>query len=157
MTKTCLIWCALTLILGIFLGSSCHEPASITNVKLDTISKVQIVERPVFISDTIKVKSIQLKYKDYFYTDTINIPCNDTNFIAQADSIITPTNDTINMAFNYADRRGFFSLLYKPRPDSIIIRQIKTEISKVVSKTEYSWIVSALIAGIAIGVIGTAK
>lgn len=150
MSRTCLAWCALTLILGIFLGSSCHEPAPVSMFNNDTTTQVQIVERPVFISDTIKVKSVQLKYKDYFYTDTVNIPCNDTNFIAQADSIITPTSDTINMAFNYANRKGFFSLVYKPSPDSIKIETIKIPIEQ---PTNYGFLVGTFGIGLFLGIL----
>ena len=154
MSRTCLAWCALTLILGIFLGSSCHEPASVTMFNNDTTTQVRIVERPVYISDTIKVKSVQLKYKDYFYTDTVNIPCNDTNFIAQADSIITPTSDTINMAFNYANRKGFFSLVYRPRPDSI---QVQTITVPVEAKQNYGFLVGTFGLGLVLGVVAGAK
>jgi hypothetical protein len=120
----------------------------------DTTTQVQIVERPVYISDTIRVKSIQLKYKDYFYTDTVNIPCNDTNFIAQADSIITPTSDTINMAFNYANRKGFFSLVYRPRPDSI---QVQTITVPVEAKQNYGFLVGTFGLGLVLGVVAGAK
>jgi hypothetical protein len=120
----------------------------------DTTNQVQIVERPVYISDTIKVKSVQLKYKDYFYTDTVNIPCNDTNFIAQADSIITPTSDTINMAFNYANRKGFFSLVYRPRPDSI---QVQTITVPVEAKQNYGFLVGTFGLGLVLGVVAGAK
>ena len=154
MSRACLAWCALTLILGIFLGSSCHESASVTMFNNDTTTQVQIVERPVYISDTIRVKSIQLKYKDYFYTDTVNIPCNDTNFIAQADSIITPTSDTINMAFNYANRKGFFSLVYRPRPDSI---QVQTITVPVEAKQNYGFLVGTFGLGLVLGVVAGAK
>ena len=150
MSRACLAWCAFTLILGIILGSSCNEPASVTMFNNDTTTHVQIVERPVYISDTIKVKSVQLKYKDYFYTDTVNIPCNDTNFIAQADSIITPTSDTINMAFNYANRKGFFSLVYKPRPDSIKIQTIEVPIEQ---PTNYGFLAGAFGFGLFLGLL----
>ena len=150
MSRACLAWCALTLILGIFLGSSCHEPAPVTMFNNDTTTQVRIVERPVYISDTIKVKSVQLKYKDYFFTDTVNIPCNDTNFIAQADSIITPTSDTINMAFNYANRKGFFSLVYRPRPDSIKIETIKIPIEQ---PTNYGFLAGTFGFGLFLGLL----
>lgn len=154
MSRTCLAWCAFTLILGIILGSSCNEPTPVTMFNNDTTTQVQIVERPVYISDTIKVKSVQLKYKDYFYTDTVNIPCNDTNFIAQADSIITPTSDTINMAFNYANRKGFFSLVYRPRPDSI---QVQTITIPVEAKQNYGFLVGTFGLGLVLGVVAGAK
>lgn len=150
MSRACLMWCGLTLILGIVLGSSCHEPEPITIFKADTSTKVHIVERPVFISDTIKVKSVQLKYKDYFNTDTVNIPCNDTSFIAQADSVITSTNDTINMAFNYANRKGFFSLVYKPRPDSIKVETIEIPIEK---QSNYGFIIGTFGVGLFLGLL----
>jgi hypothetical protein len=142
----CFMWSSLMLLIGLSYGYSCNK----LNIQTDTSIVTKLVERPVFIKDTLRVKSIQLKYKDYFHTDTVNIPCNDTSFIAQADSVITPTNDTINMAFNYTNRRGYFSLVYKPRPDSI---QIKTITLPVEERQNYGYLVGTFGLGLVLGIM----
>jgi len=147
----CFMWALLMLLIGLSYGHSCNKGSG---GKSDTSFVTKLVERPVYIKDTIKVKSIQLKYKDYFHTDTVDIPCNDTNFIAQADSVITSTNDTINMAFNYTNRRGYFSLVYRPRPDSI---QVKTITVPVEEKQNYGYLVGTFGLGLVLGVLGGVK
>jgi len=147
----CFMWALLMLLIGLSFGHSCNKATAIKN---DTSIVTRVVERPVYIKDTIKVKSVQLKYKDYFHTDTVDIPCNDTNFIAQADSVITSTNDTINMAFNYTNRRGYFSLVYRPRPDSI---QVKTITVPVEEKQNYGFLVGTFGLGLVLGVLGGVK
>lgn len=126
----------------------CNRP-NIRKGKADTIT--QIVARPVTIRDTIRVKSVMIKYKDtaYFIERPINIPCNDTAFIAQSDSVITGTKDTVNMAFTYYNGLGHFSLVFRPRPDSI-----KTITVPVIhERTPWEWLAPAFILGIAIGVM----
>ena len=147
----CFMWALLMLLIGLSFGHSCNKGYG---GKSDTSVVTKLVERPVYIKDTIKVKSIQLKYKDYFHTDTVDIPCNDTNFIAQADSVITSTNDTINMAFNYTNRRGYFSLVYRPRPDSI---QVKTITVPVEEKQNYGYLVGTFGLGLVLGVLAGVK
>ena len=147
----CFMWALLMLLIGLSYGHSCNKGSA---GKSDTSVVTKLVERPVYIKDTIKVKSVQLKYKDYFHTDTVDIPCNDTNFIAQADSVITSTNDTINMAFNYTNRRGYFSLVYRPRPDSI---QVKTITLPVEEKQNYGYLVGTFGLGLVLGVLGGVK
>jgi len=147
----CFMWALLMLLIGLSFGHSCNKGSGGKN---DTSVVTKLVERPVYIKDTIKVKSVQLKYKDYFHTDTVDIPCNDTNFIAQADSVITSTNDTINMAFNYTNRRGYFSLVYRPRPDSI---QVKTITVPVEEKQNYGYLCGAFGLGLVLGVLGGAR
>jgi hypothetical protein len=147
----CFMWALLMLLIGLSYGHSCNKGSG---GKSDTSVITKLVERPVYIKDTIKVKSVQLKYKDYFHTDTVDIPCNDTNFIAQADSVITSTNDTINMAFNYINRRGYFSLVYRPRPDSI---QVKTITVPVEEKQNYGYLVGTFGLGLVLGVLGGVK
>lgn len=123
-------------------------------LKADTVNMIQIVPREVFITDTIRVKSVAWKTKDSLIFVESEIPCNDTSFIAQSDSIIVPTGDTINLAFNYMNRKGSFSLVYKPRPDSIVFR----EIIKPVKSEEpfpYGHILGAIGLGILLGAYTT--
>lgn len=117
----------------------------------DTVTKVQVIERPVTIRDSVHTKSVTIKTKDtiYFLEKPIEIPCGDTAFIAQSDSVITATQDTINMAFAYANRKGHFSLVYRPRPDSIKVVTLPTQ---VVTENNWSWVVGALGIGLGLGV-----
>lgn len=117
----------------------------------DTITTVQLIERPVTIRDSVHTKSVTIKTKDtiYFLDKPVVIPCGDTSFIAQSDSVITATRDTINMAFAYANRKGHFSLVYRPRPDSIKVITLPTQIEK---QTEWGWVVGALGIGLGLGV-----
>ena len=117
----------------------------------DTVTKVQLIERPVTIRDSVHTKSVTIKTKDtiYFLDKPVVIPCGDTSFIAQSDSVITATRDTINMAFAYANRKGHFSLVYRPRPDSIKVITLPTE---VVTENNWGWVVGALGVGLGLGV-----
>jgi hypothetical protein len=117
----------------------------------DTITQVQLIERPVTIRDSVHTKSVTIKTKDtiYFLDKPVVIPCGDTAFVAQSDSVITATRDTINMAFAYANRKGHFSLVYRPRPDSIKVITLPTE---VVTENNWSWVVGALGIGLGLGV-----
>ena len=117
-------------------------------IKIDTLHSVQIMERPVFITDTIKVKSVSWKTKDSVIFISEEIPCNDTAFVAQADSVIVPTGDTLNLAFNYQDRRGSFSLVFKPRPDTIMTREILKPI-----ETEAPFPFAAIFGALGLGTI----
>ena len=138
----------LILLFGIHIGSGCNKPNYVKG-KTDTV--VNIVARPVTVRDTIKTKSVMIKYKDttYFIDRPIEIPCKDTAFVAQADSVITNTQDTVNMAFNYRNGLGYFSLVFKPRPDSI--KTINIPIEKQV--TDYTWLPATLGLGIITGII----
>jgi len=117
----------------------------------DTITTVQLIERPVTIRDSVHTKSVTIKTKDtiYFLDKPVVIPCGDTAFVAQSDSVITATRDTINMAFAYANRKGHFSLVYRPRPDSIKVITLPTQ---VVTENNWSWVVGALGLGLGFGV-----
>jgi hypothetical protein len=117
----------------------------------DTITQVQLIERPVTIRDSVHTKSVTIKTKDtiYFLDKPVVIPCGDTAFVAQSDSVITATRDTINMAFAYANRKGHFSLVYRPRPDSIKVITLPTQ---VVTENNWSWVVGALGVGLGLGV-----
>jgi hypothetical protein len=119
----------------------------------DTIKTVQIIQRPVYISDTIKVKSVTWKTKDTIIFVDHEIPCNDTAFVAQSDSIVVPTGDTLNLAFNYANRKGNFSVVYKPRPDSVITNTVFMPI-KSDEPYPYGAIIGTFGIGILVGVIG---
>lgn len=117
----------------------------------DTITTVQLIERPVTIRDSVHTKSVTIKTKDtiYFLDKPVIIPCGDTAFIAQSDSVITATRDTINMAFAYANRKGHFSLVYRPRPDSIKVITLPTEVK---TENNWGWVVGALGVGLGLGV-----
>jgi hypothetical protein len=117
----------------------------------DTITTVQLIERPVTIRDSVHTKSVTIKTKDtiYFLDKPVIIPCGDTSFIAQSDSVITATRDTINMAFAYANRKGHFSLVYRPRPDSIKVITLPTEVR---TERNWGWVVGALGVGLGLGV-----
>jgi hypothetical protein len=117
----------------------------------DTITRVEVLERPVTIRDSVHTKSVTIKTKDtiYFLDKPVVIPCGDTAFVAQSDSVITATQDTINMAFAYANRKGHFSLVYRPRPDSIKVVTLPTE---VVTENNWGWVVGALGIGLGLGV-----
>lgn len=117
----------------------------------DTVTKVTIIERPVTIRDSVHTKSVLVKTHDttYFIDKPVSIPCGDTSFVAQSDSVITATKDTINMAFAYANRKGYFSLVFKPRPDSIITVQLP--VVKTETKTEWAWLLGLFGLGLGIG------
>lgn len=121
----------------------------------DTVKIVQVIERPVTIRDSVHTKSVLIKHHDttYFVDKPVEIPCGDTSFVAQSDSVITNTQDTINMAFAYANRKGYFSLVFKPRPDSIITVQLP--IVKTETKTEWAWLLGLFGLGIGIGSYAT--
>jgi hypothetical protein len=94
---------------------------------------------------------VTIKAKDtiYFLDKPVIIPCGDTAFVAQSDSVITATRDTINMAFAYANRKGHFSLVYRPRPDSIKVITLPTEVK---TENNWGWVVGALGVGLGLGV-----
>ena len=117
----------------------------------DTITTVQLIERPVTIRDSVHTKSVTIKTKDtiYFLDKPVVIPCGDTAFVAQSDSVIIATRDTINMAFAYANRKGHFSLVYRPRPDSIKVITLPTEVR---TENNWGWVVGALGIGLGLGV-----
>jgi len=145
---------ACVLALGFLIGKGCQENSHKLIVRHDTIEKVRIQPRKVFIKPDVRIKSILIPFKDTIYV-TKQIPC-DSAFIAQADSVITTTGDTINVAFSHNPlSESFFHMIVKPRPDSIIFREIIVENTKIEKQTEWAWIVSAFVTGIAIGILGT--
>ncbi len=122
-------------------------------IRKDTIQSTKIIERPVFIRDTIKIKSVAWKFKDsLIYVETGELPCNDTSFIAQADSVITNTGDTLNLAFSYHDRKGNFSLVFKPRPDSVLIKTIEIPITEPNKLSDFGALLGTFGLGLLIGV-----
>ena len=143
-----LVILAVLLIIGFVSGLHMGKSG---NRMTDTVTKVQVIERPVTIRDSVHTKSVTIKTKDtiYFLEKPIEIPCGDTAFIAQSDSVITATQDTINMAFAYANRKGHFSLVYRPRPDSIKVVTLPTQ---VVTENNWSWVIGALGIGLGLGV-----
>jgi len=140
---------AVLLIIGFVSGL--HVGKTSVKRMTDTITTVQLIERPVTIRDSVHTKSVTIKTKDtiYFLDKPVYIPCGDTAFIAQSDSVITNTRDTINMAFAYANRKGHFSLVYRPRPDSIKVITLPTQ---VVTDNNWGWVVGALGLGVGLGV-----
>lgn len=147
---------ACVLALGFMIGKGCQENSHKSILRHDTIEKVRIQPREVFIKPDVRIKSILVPYRDTMYV-TERIPC-DSSFIAQADSVITTTGDTINVAFSHNPlSESFFHMVVKPRPDSIIFREIIVEKVKTEKQAEWSWIISAFVTGIAIGILGTSR
>jgi hypothetical protein len=144
---------AVLLIIGFVSGL--HVGRTSAKRVTDTITQVQLIERPVTIRDSVHTKSVLIKHHDttYFIDKPIEIPCGDTSFVAQSDSVITNTRDTINMAFAYANRKGYFSLVFKPRPDSIITVQLP--VVKTETKTEWAWLLGLFGLGLGIGSYAT--
>lgn len=140
---------AVLLIIGFV--SELHVGRTSAKRVTDTITQVQLIERPVTIRDSVHTKSVTIKTKDtiYFLDKPVVIPCGDTAFVAQSDSVITATRDTINMAFAYANRKGHFSLVYRPRPDSIKVITLPTEVK---TENNWGWVVGALGVGLGLGV-----
>lgn len=143
---------AMCIIAGWLLGKGCSQTAYKTILRRDTVTNVQIIPRQVFVKPEVLVKSILVPYKDTIRLSE-RIPC-DTSFIAQADSVITSTGDTINVAFTHKVNESYFSMIVKPRPDSILTKTIEVPVIKEVSTTEIGWIISALAIGLGIGLLG---
>lgn len=145
---------ACVLALGFLIGKGCQENSHKLILRHDTIEKVRIQPREVFVKPDVRIKSILVPYRDTMYVKE-QLPC-DSAFIAQADSVITTTGDTINVAFSHNPlSESFFHMVVKPRPDSIIFREIVVEKVKTEETTDFGWIVASFIAGITIGILGT--
>ena len=145
---------ACILALGFLIGKGCQENSHKLILRHDTIEKVRIQPREVFVKPDVRIKSIMVPYHDTMYVKE-QLPC-DSAFIAQADSVITTTGDTINVAFSHNPlSESFFHMVVKPRPDSIIFREIIVEKVKTEDRTDFGWIVASLVTGIAIGILGT--
>lgn len=149
----------LGIMLGYLIGNSCNEKTIKTLTKKDTVTQYVTKERPVFIKGDVKIKKILVPSVDTIRI-TQTIPC-DTAFIVQADSVITSTKDTINIAFahfpKWTGKKSEFSVVFKPRPDSIIMQTVNVPYEVQSSDYSLAWIVSAFVTGIAVGILGTSK
>ncbi len=95
---------ATILALGFLIGKGCQENSPKLILRHDTVEKVRIQPREVFVKPDVRIKSILIPYRDTMYV-TEQLPC-DSAFIAQADSVITSTGDTINVAFSHNPLSG---------------------------------------------------
>jgi len=147
------------IILGFVLGmefDGCGKKPYKSILKRDTVQSIQTIERPVFVKPDVRVKQILIPYKDTMYVKE-QLPC-DSAFIAQADSVITTTGDTIQVAFSHNPfDKSYFSMVVKPRPDSILTRTIEIPIVHEEKSTDIAWIISSFAIGIGIGILGASK
>lgn len=147
------------IILGFLLGmefDGCGKKPYKSILRRDTVQSIQTIERPVFVKPDVRVKQILIPYKDTMYVKE-QLPC-DSAFIAQADSVITTTGDTIQVAFSHNPfDKSFFSMVVKPRPDSILTRTIEIPIVHEEKSTDIAWIISSFAIGIGIGILGASK
>jgi hypothetical protein len=153
-----IIWAmiSMALIAGFLFGKGCQEKGYKSILRRDTIKSVQTIERPVFIKPDVRVKQILVPYHDTMYVKE-QLPC-DSAFIAQADSVITTTGDTIQVAFSHIPfDKSFFSMVVKPRPDSILTKTIEIPIIQESKTTEFGWIISAFAIGLGIGILGASR
>lgn len=147
---------SMALIAGFLFGKGCQENPHKSILRRDTVKTVQIIERPVFIKPEVRVKEILIPYKDTMYVKE-QLPC-DSAFIAQADSVITTTGDTIQVAFSHIPfDKSFFSMVVKPRPDSILTKTIEIPVIQESKTTDIGWIISAFAIGLGIGILGGSK
>lgn len=130
---------------------ACNNENRNVLITTDTVKNVQIVTRPVYISDTIKIKSVAWKTRDSIIFVKDSIPCGDTSFIAQSDSVLLPTGDTLNLAFNYLEKKGSFSVVYRPRPDSIITKIVNVPIHQETSG-DLGYVFGAFGVGVLVGI-----
>ena len=147
---------ALGLIAGFLFGKGCQEMPYKLIQKRDTIKSIQTINRPVFVKPVVRVKQILVPYKDTMYVKE-QLPC-DSSFIAQADSVITTTGDTIQVAFTHNPfDKSFFSMVVKPRPDSILTKTIEIPVIQESKTTDIGWILSAFAIGLGVGLLGASK
>lgn len=147
---------ACVLALGFIIGKGCQENSHKSIVRRDTIEKVRIQPREVFVKPDVRIKSILVPYRDTMYVKE-RIPC-DSAFIAQADSVVTTTGDTINVGFSHNPlSESFFHMVVKPRPDSIIVKEVILQDIRVEKQTEWPWLVTAFAVGIGVGILGATK
>ena len=147
------------IILGFVMGmefDGCGKKPYKSILRRDTVQSIQTIERPVFVKPDVRVKQILIPYKDTMYVKE-QLPC-DSAFIAQADSVITTTGDTIQVAFSHNPfDKSFFSMVVKPRPDSILTKTIEIPIVHEEKSTDIAWIISSFAIGIGIGILGASK
>jgi hypothetical protein len=128
-----------------FIGRGCQDlPVN------PTVTEYKVIPYPTYRIDTIKVKQVEIKYQDKIYFDSVHIPCGDTAFIVHSDTIFVPSGDTINMSFNYKNNLGNFGLLYKPKPDSIIVKTIQVPEQ---NNSNYGYFVGSFGIGAILGII----
>jgi hypothetical protein len=156
MTTTVLIIGLLCVALGLAIGSGCQDKIIEYKRDIDTVVKVKTVERPVFVKPEVKIKTILVPVQDTLLVSKL-IPC-DTQFIAQADSVITTTKDTLHVSFTHNPRNNsYFSILFRPRPDSIITKAVEIPVETIKTTTDLGWLVSAFTIGLAVGVLGATR
>jgi hypothetical protein len=147
---------SMALIAGFLFGKGCQENPHKLIMRRDTVKSIQTIERPVFVKPDVRVKQILIPYKDTMYVKE-QLPC-DSAFIAQADSVITTTGDTIQVAFSHVPfDKSFFSMVVKPRPDSILTKTIEIPVIQESKTTEFGWIISAFAIGLGIGILGASR
>lgn len=121
--------------------------------KIDTLTRVNIIERPVFVKDTVRVKTVSWKVRDsIIFIEHDSVPCGDTSFVAQSDSVVTSTGDTLNLSFGYHNRKGAFSVVFRPRPDSIVLREVQVPVRSE-EPTPYGTYLGMFGLGLLIGVV----
>ena len=146
----------MALIAGFLFGKGCQEKGYKSILRRDTVKTIQTIARPVFVKPEVRVKQILIPYMDTMYVKE-QLPC-DSAFIAQADSVITTTGDTIQVAFSHIPfDKSFFSMVVKPRPDSILTKTIEIPVIQESKTTEFSWIISAFAIGLGIGILGASR
>jgi hypothetical protein len=153
-----IIWAmiAMALIAGFLFGKGCQGKGYKSILRHDTVKTIQTIARPVFVKPEVRVKQILVPYRDTMYVKE-QLPC-DSAFIAQADSVITTTGDTIQVAFSHVPfDKSFFSMVVKPRPDSILTKTIEIPVIQESKTTEFGWIISAFAIGLGIGILGASR
>ena len=147
---------SMALIAGFLFGKGCQEKGYKSILRHDTVKTVQTIARPVFVKPDVRVKQILIPYHDTMYVKE-QLPC-DSAFIAQADSVITTTGDTIQVAFSHVPfDKSFFSMVVKPRPDSILTKTIEIPVIQESKTTDIGWIISAFAIGLGIGILGASR
>ena len=116
-------------------------------VHIDTIESIQVIDRPITIRDTIKVKSIKVLIKDTLINASV-LPC-DSSFIVISDTIVTNTHDTVNIGFNYLNDSSFFNMHFRPRKDTIVSKTITIP----ESKTDYNLLIGTFGIGLFLGLL----
>lgn len=156
MNTSVLIMIVFSIILGIIIGSGCENKNVVYERDIDTVLNIKTVERPVFAKPEVKIKTILVPVQDTLIVSKL-IPC-DTQFIAQADSVITTTKDTLHVSFTHNPRNNsYFSILFRPRPDSIITKTVELPVETIKTTTDLGWLVSAFTIGLAVGVLGATR
>ena len=138
-----------TLILMIVIYSLANYSGCIDNSNnhIDTVKSVQVIDRPVTIRDTIKIKTIKVLIKDTLINADV-LPC-DSSFIVISDTIVTNTHDTINIGFNHINDSSFFNMHFRPRKDTILTNTITIP----ESKSDYNLLIGTFGVGLFLGLL----